>query len=202
MAFSLGRYQGGLSNKGVFDLLSQTLDFQNKNQFETLIINSSSSLLGAIGGSVVDSIMARVFLYNVTFPMYGFDYIRNEGNVFVGAPVYPEEATLIFLDDAYGITRRWINSWFDEIAVPARFDIGGRTNYRTRIFRNNQAAANKDITIKLLGPDMLPLYPSLKMKGVKPKSVSEIQIGHDQNDDILKLEVIVALDEVELPLIF
>jgi hypothetical protein len=209
------KYKGGLTNSGLVDLLSYTLDLQYKNQFECLISNQVSntftggdlaSTAGNValsaGTSLIDNVMAKVFLNSITIPSYGYEYRKIEGTSFVASAIYPESVTLSFLEDTYGITRRWIQYWMTNVAVPYEFDYkvddSNSVKYHGRIFKENQRAAKKDATVLLTGNDNIPYYPRIMLYGLRPQSVEEVTIGHEEQEK-LTLNLVCSIDEIKVP---
>lgn len=214
------KYKGGLTNKGIVDLLSSTLDLQQKNQFECILINEvsntfsggpsvggiSASTVGNValssGQSLVDSVMARVFLNSITIPSYGYEYKKIEGTSFVSAALYPETVTMGFLEDVYGLTRRWIQYWMSNVAVPYEFsystDQSNTLSYYGRIFKEDQRSARKNATILLTGHNNIPYYPRIMLYGLRPQTIEEVTIGHEEQEKLV-LNLVCSVDEIKIP---
>jgi hypothetical protein len=191
--------KGLLTEEGTFNLLTQ-IDFQFKNQFECFFY--PGSITDAVG-SVVDSVMARLFLYSITIPSYGFEYKKVEGTSFVSSAIYPETVTMTFLEDAYGLTRRWIQYWMSLVATPYEFNYSANTwgsdkRYWGRVFKENQKAAKKNATILLTTYKQLSLYPRIMLYNLRPQSIEEVTIGHEEHDD-LRISLVCSVDEVKVP---
>lgn len=192
--------KGLLTEQGTFNLLSRDIDFQFKNQWECFLY--SSSFLSPY--TVLDNVAARLFMYSITIPSYGFEYKKVEGTSYAFQAIYPESVTMTFLEDAYGLTRRWIQHWMDSVAIPYRFDygisetFGTSKTYRGRVFKEDQKSAKRDAMILLNTFNNLPLYPRIMLYGLRPHSIEEITIGHEEHED-LRISLVCSIDEVEVP---
>lgn len=203
-AFS--KYPSPLTNKGAFNLLAN-IDLQQKNQWECIITRtfggSALDIAKQVGGSIIDTLMARVFLYSITIPTDGFEYTKQDGNNYVTKAVYPEQVVMTFLVDKYGLSRRYVSDWMGEIASPYTISIknnGSSFKYNSKIFADNQAKVKRNAQVLLTAEKGLPFHPRMTLKGLRPESVAEITIGHEESEKLL-LELTLSVDILEIPVL-
>lgn len=191
-------------NQGVVKVLSR-VDLQDKCQFEVTLTSQGLSGEGiagkalAIAGDVVDTIAVKFFLQSITIPGQGIEIGQVNGMKHATNAIYPETCTLTFLEDSYGLVRRWLIYWLQQVSVPYAWRGPQNRLIRGRVFMDDQEGAKKNARVKMLGPNGLPLQPTIRLKGLLPKSIAEDTVSHDSKE-IVTFALECSVDVVELPL--
>jgi len=197
---------GGV-HRATIDVITKA-DLQNVNQYEVLITRPSTDgsfgVTGAVAGSVIDTVFAKVFIYGSTIPSFGYEKATVKGTSYAKNPAYPETLTLVFLEDGYGIARRYIQSWINEVAIPYKFQLNNGTKkvtYRSRIFANNQRLAKRNVNFFMTTFNNLPLYPRITCFGVFPLSVGEVELNNENGSEKMLLTLTCSVDDIFVPTI-
>lgn len=195
---------GGV-HKATIDAITKA-DLQNVNQYEVLIVRPNTDgefgTTGAVAGSVIDTVFAKVFIYGSTIPSFGYEKNTIKGISYVKNPAYPDTITLVFLEDAYGISRRYIQSWINEVAIPYKFQLNNGTKkvtYRSRIFANNQRQAKRNVNFLMTTFNNLPIYPRITCLGVFPLSVGELELNNENGAEKMLLTLTCSVDDIFVP---
>lgn len=186
----------------------QKLNLQQKSRFDFLLFrtplsestNSSSASLLAnsaldIAGLGLDLVVAKVFVQKITVPTMKFQYERINGETYTKDLEYPELVQITFIDDERGLVMRYLQDWFNDVAVPA-------SNFSTKkgyIFRDNQEKARRTGILMLQNTrgKLPPTYPRITYYGLVPKDIGDITIGQDEKDH-LTYEVNFSVREVRI----
>lgn len=197
---------GGI-HKATIDTIVKA-DLQNVNQYEVLIVRPNGDgnlgLVGSVGGSIIDTVFAKVFIYGSTIPSFGYEKTTLKGTSYVKNALYPDTLTLVFLEDAYGIARRYIQFWINEVAIPYKFNLSNgakEVTYRSRIFANNQRLAKRNINFLMTTFNNLPIYPRITCFGCFPLSVGEIELNNESGADKMLLTLTCSVDDIYVPIL-
>jgi len=181
----------GMLNRG-FRMALETLDIQNKNIFELLMWPKDMISFKSVAASAVDSIISRLYVTSITVPFVSFEYETYNEVKEIKDVVYPQQVTMILLDNEFAMTRTWINSWVkNSIITKPLFDPDG--GY---IFYDDQNGAKKNALLVPVGGLGIPNTGGwFKFEGLKPMSVDELTFAHNDGDPML-LTVQFSVDNV------
>ena len=197
---------GGI-HKATIDAISKA-DLQSVNQYEVLIIRPNADgqfgTAGAVAGSVIDTVFAKIFIYGSTIPSFGYEKASLKGTSYAKHPLYPDTITLVFLEDAYGIARRYIQNWINDVATPYKFQLESgnkKVTYRSRIFADNQRLAKRNVNFLMTTFNNLPIYPRITCFGVFPLSVGELELNNESGGEKMLLTLTCSVDDIFVPVL-
>jgi hypothetical protein len=174
--------------EGTAQLLS-TMNLQHKNQFEILFTPDSSgeglSKLKAIGYSLLDSVITKLYIQTIEATFVSFTYERADNKQYLKDVEYPESVKMTFLEDEIGTVRQYMNKWSNSIAT---IDDNGMF-----VFEDDQTANKRNAILTPLMKDGLPSGAWVQFKGLKYMSMETIPFDQSSPENMI-IDVTFACD--------
>jgi len=183
--------------------LMEMLDPQCKNLFEVLLYPANfSSDPKVIAHSIMDTLVARLHIQNINVPFFGLEYERANWEKYVKDVTQPDEMSMTFIENEESVMRNYLQAWINQVVVASSF-LGNTVPYSTTpfsgdakynyVFSKNQYKSKKNAKIFLKMGSSLPSLAYIQVEGLKFKSMSAWDIGHDQEEP-LRIECTFAID--------
>jgi len=193
----------GTLTKGKIDLLTM-LDLQWKNNFEVIFYPAEVSL-GSIAGSVLDTVIANLYIQNIQGLNYPtLEYEDVNGIKHLTGITAPEEITMDFLETDIGLVRLFIQTWMNSIYTPVSpFDTSGisfsagdalsssdtvNTEGHSQYYRfkDKQSESKKNAIVILKGTTGLPALGGwIKLEGLRPTTATGFDISQEDGDPMI-----------------
>lgn len=183
-------------NAQVFKYLT-TLDLQGTSKFDFLVFRtpfgspvtqaSSSAIQGLQGAASIvgvgmDIMVAKAYVTDISFGMNKWQLKRVNGDQFVEDIEYVDTINVKYIDDQRGLVMRYLQSWNQDIAVPASV-MNTKKGY---IFRDNQEGARRTGMLLLANSrgKFPPTYPRITFYGMFPRAIEDITVAYDRKENL------------------
>lgn len=186
----------GFVNSLTIDSIS-SMDLQWKNQFDLLFYQPNILSAGSFGFLFTAANLAiaglgaqfvRKHAISLTVPQPSIEYERANEKTYAKNLVLPEDFTITFLEDDDLSVFTFLNNWWNVIYT---WD----NDAQTYLFYDQQDLAKKNIKVFMMRQLGIPGPMILTIEGVRPKSMNELLVGHNEGDPLI-LQVTFTADKI------
>ena len=189
-------------NKAAMELFQLT-DFQQKNQFEIILLpETAKNLRGEdtwsttkrIAKSALDLVVAQFYIQNIDIPHNSVEYARYDNLQAVQDMAYADEITITFIETEAGLVRQFLANWMSLQFTEDKLHGG-------YVFADNQWLGRKQAIIMPLSRLGLPQTSWWCVEGMRFKTHDSISFDQ-QSPDPMTISCTFAVDQVYLTTLF
>ena len=191
-----------LINQAAMELFQLT-DFQQKNQFEIVLLpeefinlrgDTLKDTAKRVAKSALDLTVAQFYVQNMDIPHNAVEFTRYDNLQAVQDMTYADEVTITFIETEAGLVRQFLANWMS--LQFTRDEIMGGYH-----FADNQWLGRKQAIIMPLSRLGLPQTAWWQIKGMRFKTHDSISFDQ-QAPDPMTISCTFAVDEVYINTLF